>query len=207
MASAVAVMARLRNTIPMLDLAMVRRFDPLDLWPVTDLFEREKLALFACCATPSTARNVWPGLARLWGDWECRPFRRVWALIGTGKVRDILEPLRLGAHIRPLRKLGSLPPTWSWHDLLPIIGNWQGRLVGLYGSPDAMVACLTRSVLRELRAVFPGECWLPKLIPEPGSVYERAECLFIELARRRGLKPWQLDRQIRRRCGMGLWAA
>lgn len=173
--------------------------NPLDLWPLESVAEREKLAVFGVLVANKDAAQTWDKAQRLFVHDE-RPFATLRRLERQGELYDKLLELKVGQYTRvfkTLRHFAGLPESWAWQDLQKGPGNLlkTARLVGMYTRPPARVAVLDIHVLAFLRQEFP-HCRVPKDTPSRLGEYLVLEHFFLKSADRRGLEPWQLDREV-----------
>lgn len=179
------------------------RCDPLDLVPLRDTAELERLAVFAVCVAGKGAPVIWRKVEQFIPRGTQNPFELLHHYVTTNTLISRLYDVRMGQYTRIGRALtcmAALHATpWRPADLYHIGGvNFKtAKLVELYKWPGGECACLDVHVLREM-ATWPTAAHLkiPKASPQNFKVYTQLEELFIREAYRRQVVPWVLDKEI-----------
>lgn len=173
----------------------MRMCNPLDLWPLREAAEREKLAIFGLCVPRKPAEITWAKVQQLWQGRLERPFRILRRLRRQGELLARLMELRTGQYRRigkALAVLADFPEDWAWEEIEPIVGRKTARMVGLYSVPGARVAALDVHVVKRLAELYPRH-----VVPTLSLTQERYlrwEKLFLQTADELGLRPWRLDK-------------
>ncbi len=179
--------------------------NPLDLYPLSERAELERLAIFAMFVAGKGAAAIWPKTQLMFAGKES-PFERIRKWVKDKQEAKVLKDHMIGnytRHISAFRTIAQFPKDWTWDKLLYVTGisHKTAKLVQMYTWPGRdRCACIDRHILRWLREpnVLPKD--LRKIIPENSPqdyrLYSAIEGIVMRFADRYNLLDWELDRII-----------
>lgn len=179
--------------------------NPMDLYPLDEPHELERLALFGMFVAGKGAASTWPKTELMFSGPES-PFERVRKWVKDGTHEDKLKEYKIGNYSRlkwGLRDIAALPLKWRWPHLLNVSGISfkSAKLVQVYTWPGTeRGACIDRHVLRFLKGpmILPKD--LRKIVPDDspqnGQLYAMLEGFLCRYADHLNLADWELDRLL-----------